>query len=358
MNLKTQQPCLGQKGWEQYEEIFDTLREPFLILSSDLRVLKANKAFYSLFQVTLADTAQHFIYDLGNRQWDIPALRHLLEEILPQTKTLENYEITHRFDVIGERTMLLNARSIEHADSILLAIEDVTERIRYQEELERSNQALSCVASIASHDLREPIRTISVYLELIGREMGGIKDKKILEYLRFTIDGAKRMTNLVNQLLSHASIGGKHERTSVDLNLIYQQAIDDLQEIILESGAKIKKSQLPVVIGGASEFSQLFQNLLSNAIKYRKTMPLEITISSEKKNRDWIISIKDNGMGIPKESSKKIFEMFTRLHSKEISGSGIGLSTCKKIAEDHGGEIWVESVLGEGSIFFLRLPAE
>jgi ligand-binding sensor domain-containing protein/signal transduction histidine kinase len=220
-------------------------------------------------------------------------------------------------------------------------------------ELERKNKELEQFAYVASHDLQEPLRTISSFLDLMHNQYKDNFDDKASKYMSFIMQASDRMKVLINDLLEYSRIGKKKETACVDLNQTVKAVLADLHKAITDAGAEIIVGELPVVSAYPTEMKQIFQNLIINAIKFRKkeTTPI-IEIAAEKKDDRWHFFVKDNGIGIDPKQSERIFVIFQRLHSRsEYEGSGIGLSHCKKIAELHKGKIWVESTLGEGSCF-------
>jgi signal transduction histidine kinase len=227
-------------------------------------------------------------------------------------------------------------------------------------DLEKSNSALSQFASIASHDLQEPLRTIATYIQIFERENNGKLDGKAKELLDFARDGACRMHTLVSDLLAYSMVGADELNLSeINSESLFNQALSSIQGAIKDSGAKItKRGSFPRITGDEMKLTRLFQNLLSNAIKFRRasTAP-EIEIIGKQTDDDVVFSIRDNGIGIARNDIPKVFRIFQRLNSRsEYPGSGIGLATCLKIAERHQGSISVDSVPGEGTTFSVNLP--
>lgn len=347
------------------ENIVETVREPLLILDRDLQIVSANKSFYKNYQVTDKETIGKRIYELGNGQWNIPTLRKLLEEILPEKNSIEGFEVEHRFEMIGHKTMVLNARQLAEVQMILLAIDDITEqkkieqlRDKYMNELGRSNKELEQFAYIASHDLKEPLRMVVSYLQLLDNRYNATFDDKAKRWIHFAVDGGKRMQILLGDLLTYSRIATKAKPLEkTNLTNVLGDVLKDLEPAIKESKVKIEISKLPFVMADPVQMGQLLQNLISNAIKFRNKRKPVITITSEHKDSKWIIIVKDNGIGIDKEYFEKIFTIFQRLHTREeYPGTGIGLAVCKKIIERHNGEIWVESENGKGAIFSFSIP--
>src|ERR1035437_439215 len=225
-------------------------------------------------------------------------------------------------------------------------------------ELERKNKELEQFAYVASHDMQEPLRTTSSFVELLQKQYKGKLDEKADKYLSFIAQSSDRMKVLIKDLLDYSRIGREKELKEVDCNIMLNEVLADLGTAINETGAEIKREQLPVVNGYPTEIKQLFQNLIINAIKFReKTIPPQINISVQKISGYWQFAFKDNGIGIAKENNERIFIIFQRLHTRnEYSGSGIGLSHSKKIVELHKGKIWMESELGKGTTFYFTLP--
>jgi light-regulated signal transduction histidine kinase (bacteriophytochrome) len=226
------------------------------------------------------------------------------------------------------------------------------------EELRRSNEELEQFAYVSSHDLQEPLRMISSYLQLLQRRYQGQIDQKADKYIYFAVDGAARMQNLINDLLEFSRVATRAEEPMpTDSELVLNQTSSNLDLYIKQNKATVTHDLLPEVIADSSQLGQVFQNLIANGIKFHGEEAPKIHISAEIKEKEWVFSVQDNGIGIDPQYSEKIFEVFKRLHTKEeYPGTGIGLAICKKIIERHGGRIWVESELGKGSTFYFTLP--
>ena len=226
------------------------------------------------------------------------------------------------------------------------------------EELARSNRDLEQFAYVASHDLQEPLRAVAGFVELLKRNLQSSLDAKTTEYMNFTVDGAVRMQSLISGLLEYSRIGTRgKEPQQTDAGAALEQAIANLQTSIKESGAEIASDSLPAVYFDGVQLSQLFQNLIGNAIKFRAERAPRIHISAAHLDDSWRFAVADNGIGLDPQYAERIFLIFQRLHSREkYSGTGIGLSICKKIVERHNGKIWVESKSGNGSTFYFTVP--
>ncbi|KAM3097984.1 ATP-binding protein [Phormidesmis sp. 146-35] len=229
---------------------------------------------------------------------------------------------------------------------------------RQREELARSNAELERFAYVASHDLQEPLRMVTSYLQLLKQLYADKLDAEANEFIHFAVDGATRMRSLIQDLLSYSRVNTREQVfESVDCSVLLGRAIANLQMAIEESGATITGEPLPEVKGDASQLTQLFQNLVSNAIKFRdRTRPLEIQIHATRQEREWVFEVRDNGIGIESQYRDRIFLLFQRLHHRaDYPGTGIGLAVCKKIVERHGGRLWVESQPGQGSSFYFTI---
>jgi signal transduction histidine kinase len=226
-------------------------------------------------------------------------------------------------------------------------------------ELERSNAELEQFAYVASHDLQEPLRKVASFCQLLEQRYKGQLDERADQYIDFAVDGAKRMQQLINDLLAFSRVG----RTSgplgpVELDDVLRRALANLGAAIEESGATVEADSLPVVRGEASLLGLVFQNLIGNAIKFRSGAAPEVRIDVTRRNGDWEISCSDNGIGIDPEYAERVFVIFQRLHAKdEYPGTGIGLAMCRKIVEYHGGRIWLDADANPGTTFRLTLPA-
>ena len=225
--------------------------------------------------------------------------------------------------------------------------------------LESSNRELEQFAYVASHDLQEPLRMVASYTELLAQRYTGQLDEKADKYIRYAIDGAKRMQGLITDLLTFSRVGktaGSLKPT--DCNLLLGEILQGLERAIEESGATIDAGPLPVVLADRSQLAQVFQNLIGNAIKFRGDKPPIVKITATRQDKRWSVAVADNGIGFDPEFTERIFTIFQRLHRRgEYAGTGIGLAIVKKIVERHGGRIDVHSTPGEGSTFTFSLPA-
>lgn len=251
--------------------------------------------------------------------------------------------------------------------AVQVMIRDITERRKaenllkeYAGQLERSNEDLELFVTIAAHDLQEPIRGIVTYSQLLLSQYGEGMSPKTEKYLKVIEGSGLRMNVLVNNLREYSRVQIRAKPSEpVDMGIALSSALNNLQLMIRETRTSIKHDQLPVVRADPTQMTQVFQNILENAMKFRKDrIPPEVHISAIALDGMWQFAIQDNGIGIPKEYTDKIFILFERLHDKEVyPGTGLGLALCKRIIERHGGRMWVESEVGTGSTFFFTVPA-
>ncbi|MGB9006431.1 MAG: ATP-binding protein, partial [Candidatus Aminicenantales bacterium] len=246
----------------------------------------------------------------------------------------------------------------------LSSARDITERQLAEEDLkraladlERSNKELEQFASVASHDLQEPLRMVASYTQLLAQRYENRLDDKAKKYIDYAVDGAVRMQRLINDLLTYSRIGTRgNPLEPTDAHSALGEAIKNLAATIEENRAIITNDELPTVRADASQLVQVFQNLIANAIKFRgKDIP-RVHVSAQDHGREWVFSVRDNGIGIDPQYADRIFQIFQRLHTRqEYPGTGIGLAVCKRILERHGGRIWFESEPGKGSTFFFAI---
>ncbi len=346
------------------ENIIDTVREPMLVLDPKLRVRTASRAFYQIFRVSKQETERQLIHNLGDGQWDIPALRTLLEEVLQTDKSFRDFEVVHDFPTLGRRVMLLNARKLwragNHSDLILLAIEDVTERKRLEDELVRSNEDMQRFAYVAAHDLRSPLNSALKLCTLAARRLEGRLEGEEAHLLSMSVENLERLRRLMEDILSYSEVANApQQRTLVPLEEPLRIALLNLEHHIKESAAEVTCGPLPELPADRTQMVMVFQNLVGNAIKYRRKGEVpRIRIEGVREDAFWKMSISDNGEGFEPAYARSIFEPFKRLHGKDVPGSGIGLATCKRVIERLGGRIWPESVRGQGSTFYFTLPVE
>lgn len=348
--------------------IVDDTPDNLRVLSSILidRGCKVRKALSGQMALTVCETT-------------LPDLI-LLDVMMPEMdgyetcRTLKANERTSQIPVIFISALdnamdKVKAFEVEGADYITkpFQVEEVVARMSHQlrivqltEKLRRSNAELEQFASVVSHDLQSPLAGIVGLAELLEREYFRELDEEGKDCLQEISAAGKRMSRLIQDLLAYSRISAKELQLKVvDCNEIVEEARANLRSSITATGAKIVLEKLPLVKGDSTQLMQLFQNLIGNAIKFRRPdVNPEIEVSAKAKEGEWVIAVRDNGIGIPPDKSDRIFDVFHRLHSsEEYPGNGIGLTTCQKIVQRHGGQIWVESQLGEGTSFFFTIPS-
>jgi PAS domain S-box-containing protein len=238
--------------------------------------------------------------------------------------------------------------------------EDLERRVEERTvQLSRSNSDLAQFAAVASHDLQEPLRKISTYLRLLERRSGRNLDVQSAEWLGAALVSAQRMQDLICGLLTYSKFSNApREPAALSCDAALTAALDNLSQLVEESGAKVRRSPLPTLKVDRTQMVILFQNLVHNAIRYRRQCPPEVSVTAQAQRLNWLFRVEDNGIGLDVRRSGEIFELFGRLgHRDQPSGAGIGLAVCKRVVEGHGGRIWVESTPGTGSTFFFTLPA-
>jgi len=351
------------------QQIVDTLHEPLLVLARDLRVRQANPAFYEALGTTDEDTIGTPLFELGGGHFDRPALRDPLSALLETGEPFEEVELEGTFEGLGRRAFQVNGQLLpasgEASGQILLAINDVTQQRKLEEtlrqraqELEQSNEDLEQFAYAASHDLQEPLRMVSSYLQLLERRYRENLDETAQEFIDYAVDGAERMKALINGLLQYSRVGRKEgEFGEVNLSSILKGILGDLSRRTEELGATVETEPLPSTYGNRDQLRRLLQNLVENALTYHGEEPPSISVSGNEEEGGVHLVVRDEGPGIPPEAQEKVFQIFSQLdpHGTGQEGSGMGLALCKKIAERHGGTIWVESEPGEGSAFHITL---
>ncbi len=331
----------GKQALEVLEEQHFDLVLPDLMMPGmngleTLRAIKSNSKFGDLAVVMLS--AFDEVDEIG-KSLEAGAEDYLL-------KPFDRIVLNARLHAILERKRL---RNLERRRTLELELADA--------ELRRSNEELRRFASVVSHDLQEPLRMVTSYMQLLQRDLGPHLTENQTQYLNFAIDGGRRMSELIQDLLSYSRVSAvEPQRELVDFNEVIKDVRIHLRTAIAESGASVISSDLPKMTADGSQVRQLFQNLVSNAIKYRSEKPPVIKISAKHVDGDWLFSVADNGLGIDPENRQRIFEMFSRIHDRSVPGTGIGLAICQRVVERLGGRIWVESTPGEGSTFYFTIP--
>ncbi|MDO8528072.1 MAG: PAS domain-containing sensor histidine kinase [Deltaproteobacteria bacterium] len=351
---------------EYAENIVETVREPLIVLNTNLKIISANRSFYKTFKVKPHETEGKFLYHLGNRQWNIPKLRQLLEEILPKHTTFEDYEVEHNFKTIGLKTMLLNARRIyrktDKKKTILLAIEDITER----KKLEKMKDEF---LSMVSHELRTPLTVIALGIDNLKSGILGPISEAQAEALDRGQRNVRRLSKLIENLLDLSRLESgrtKIQQKEIHLTPLIHEIVQSYQGGKRGRNLKIKekhKKDLPTVEADSDMVAQALTNLFSNAILYaKKEIVVATTIAKPESGSPQFIeiSIANDGPGIPRQKMDDLFKKFIQLDREKrtgpYKGTGLGLAICKEIIERHRGKIWVESPEKTGVTFRFTLP--
>jgi PAS domain S-box-containing protein len=345
--LQAEHERAEQQTREYAETIVETVREPLVVLDADLRVISANRSFYETFKTKPGETVGQLLYDLGNRQWNIPKLRELLEEILPTNASLDNFEVEHEFKTIGRRVMHLNARRMSKKTNethlILLAIEDATERKRAQQALRESFEKLKFFAYSVIHDLKSP--TIGIYglTELLHKHCKNALDERGKSYCDQILRASVHIATLVEKINVYiATKESPLKIEKIDIKDILQIIRDEFSPRLIvrqiewlepEAMVEVKADKLAVL--------RIFRNLVDNALKYGGEHLSEIKIGYEESEEFHTLSVSDDGAGIREKDHEKIFAAFRRGDTyKTAEGVGLGLAIVAEIAERHGGRVW------------------
>jgi PAS domain S-box-containing protein len=357
-----------QRALENYRSLFENAAEGIIRTTPQGKFIAVNPAYAHMHGYDSPEQMIKNIQDIGKQIYVNPQDRkNFMMELDKKNIIKMRYEA--RCAKGGTIWVAAHARAMRNKKGEIIyyesIVEDITEQLRREEEskkqaeqLLRSNQELEQFAYILSHDLKEPLRMVSIYTELIQNELKEQATPKVSEYIQFTLEGSIRMQKMIGDLLHYSKIKGElNPFVEVDCNVVLGTVLEDLKSAIEESGASIVYDSLPTVYARFTQMCQLFQNVLANAIKFRGAKPLEIKISVIQRGTFWEFSVRDNGIGINKNYLDRVFIIFQRLHhSKKYPGTGIGLFICKRIVENFGGVMWVTSELGEGSTFYFTLP--
>lgn len=346
----------------KYELLVDNSPDQIAQINADGEFVMTNQSMADSFDSTPAELAGQSLSDLVPD--DIAERRLELGREVIETGETRRFEDTYGgeyfhniyvpVDLPGEReTFQVIARDITDRKKTEIELKETVEK------LEESNAQLEQFAYVTSHDLQEPLRMVSSYMQLLERQYRDDLDDDAQEFIDYAVDGANRMKEMINDLLEYSRVdsrGGEFEPN--DAERILEQAEENLQVTVQETDAEITHDSLPTVTCDENQIVLLFQNLVNNAIKYCDDGPPRIHVSAEREADEVTFSVTDNGIGIPEDEQDEVFRIFTRLHGRDdYSGTGIGLAMCQKILDRHEGDIHIDSEVGEGSTFYFTLPA-
>jgi len=347
------------------------------IIDPGMMIIDVNQAALPLLGPAETVLGRSLVTVVGSR-WSLTMTRRLVEKVervlASGVRARPGEWRAARSESASDDVFCIELRPLAHAGAVLgvmCTVSEITRQVRDRAngrraeaaartrilELERSNESLSHFAGMVSHDLQEPLRMISSYVALLDRRAQGRLDEATMGYLAQIKRGSSRLHAMISAILSYSSIGATISMEEIPSMTVLQETLEHLSERIQSTQSVIIHDELPVVHADRTLLLVLFQNLLSNAMKFCRGRTPRIHIASVSGPNDWVFSISDNGIGIPSELIPKLFGLFQRLHSEEeFPGTGIGLATCRKILERWGGRIWIESTVGDGSIFYFSIP--
>ncbi|MBP7146928.1 MAG: response regulator [Acidobacteria bacterium] len=345
----------AQRASDEWQATFDAISDGVALLGAAGEIRRWNRSLAAM------------VEDGGWAEGEepLPLLSERARELFAEAAA--SRRVAQRDVAAGPRWLRLRIDPMPgsggHVDGAVLTVSDISENRRAAlelaqkaEELQRSNCELERFAYVVSHDLQEPLRVITSYSQLLERRHRGELTDPAKQMLQFICEGTERMRDLIHDLLAYARLDGNVSLGPVDAGAALSRALANLQASVIESGARFDLGPLPEVTGNEQQLSLVFQNLLGNALKFRGGRTPHIVVQAEPHQDRWLFTVADNGIGIPQHSAERIFNIFQRLHTQsEYPGTGIGLAICRKIVERHGGKIWVESVVGQGSTFRFTL---
>ena len=369
------------------EATIRTTRDPLLVLSADLKVDRANEAFYKTFRIGPRQTENVLIYELDDGQWNIPKLRELLEDVIPRNSFFNDFEVTHEFRRIGNRSLLLNARRLDNPsglpEKILLGIEDVTESKRAEAalhqaqaevrrrtvqleqtisqrtiELTATNSQLEAFVYSVAHDLRAPLRAMQGFSSLLVQRAGPALNAACQDYAQRINQSAQRMDAMLIDMLAYSRISKQGlELAPVNLETVVASILSRLGQDIQEKTARVEApGPWPFVLAYQPILEQVLLNLVSNALKFVDSgTPPAVQLRAQETPDAIRVWVEDNGIGIAPEHRDQIFRLFNRLHGEKFPGTGIGLAIVHKGMERMDGRVGVESTPGQGSRFWIDL---
>ncbi|ELZ18042.1 multi-sensor signal transduction histidine kinase [Haloterrigena salina JCM 13891] len=358
----------AEKQRKQLETLFQVLPVGAVVADADGSLLTANDTAREIWGGDVFDARcvdEYAKYDavwadseepVGPEDWTMTQVLRGEAVTEPNVYEIDAFDGERR--VVMEHGMPVTDECGEVTRGVV-TLTDITERREFRRKLEESNERLEQFAYAASHDLQEPLRMVTSYLRLLENRYGDAFDEDGQEFLDYAVDGAERMSEMIDGLLAYSRIETRGDPLEpVDLETVLDDVVDDLQFQIDETDATLELDALPTVEGDVSQLRQVFQNLLDNALTYHGDESPRIAVDAERRGEQWELSVRDEGIGIAPEDQERVFTVFDRLHGQEeYDGTGIGLALCQRIVERHGGEIRIDSERGEGTTFSFTLPA-
>ncbi|WP_246999702.1 sensor histidine kinase [Halosolutus gelatinilyticus] len=337
---------------EELDDIFERVNDAFYALDEEFRFEYVNDRMEEYYGKPAGEFLGQTVWEVLGVDEDDPLFEKYETAMASQEPT--TFE---RYSELLDLWAIVRVYPSESGLSVYFR--DITDRKTYERKLKESNERLEEFAYAASHDLQEPLRMVSSYLQLIEDQYADDLDEDGVDFIEFAVDGADRMRDMIDGLLEYSRVEAEGDPFQpVDLNAILRDVLADLRFRIEEHNAEMSVENLPTVHGDVSQLRQLFQNLLTNAIDYSGEDPPRVHVSAERDGAMWQVSVSDEGIGIDPDDQERIFEVFQRLHTREEhDGTGIGLALCKRIVERHGGEITVESEPDAGATLSMTLPA-
>lgn len=358
------------EAYDYSEAIFSTIHEPLIVLDKNLRVKVANTRFYKLYKAKVEETEGMLLYDIGDKQWNIPRLRELLEEVLPKNTHFHGFQIVHTFPGVGEKIMVLNARRVlqkrNHEELILLAIEDITEQVTALHNMENAVKSKQQFLANMSHEIRTPLNSILGFANVLLKTK---LDKEQHEFLNAIKTSGISLTQLINDILDLSKVdAGRMTFVKQPFDLL-----SSLKSTLYTFDQKIKEKNLSLVeeydskmpltlLGDSVRLNQIILNLLSNAVKFTHKGRIIFSVKllkEDEKNVTLEFAVADTGIGISADKADSIFNVFEQAEigiASSYGGTGLGLAIVKQLVESQGGAISLRSKLGEGSTFSFTLP--
>jgi signal transduction histidine kinase len=360
----------GKVLFDQVRADYGTLRQQLLEARTDERdrlARRTNALFGVVLGVAILVAVASVALFVALRRWVTGPLRRLGDDV----RRVRDGQLDHPVTAAGPPEIRAVASDVDamrlalvqRFEQVRLAGEEIESSrqrlVEQAEELSRSNRDLEQFAYVASHDLQEPLRKVASFCQLLERRYAGQLDERADQYIAFAVDGAKRMQQLINDLLAFSRVGraGVEDVGLVPLQVPFDRALSNLAAAIEHSEAEISTDPLPTVRGETGLLAQLFQNVIGNALKFRGDQAPRVRVAVQDREDHWELTVVDNGIGVEPQYAERVFVIFQRLHPKaSYEGTGIGLALCKRIVEHHGGQIWIESPQGGGTAVVFTLP--